>query len=312
MVVYDLDDPHKNSYDVDDGQCLFIFQSLFYLPYYSSQSQQLLRSQIGMIIYSLIPWLHNLKLHRYHALASSTPRGAADSTLINGKGRYTGGEMVPLSVIGVAPSKRYRFRLIAMTCTVYFTFSIDGHSLTVIEADGENTVPHVVDSLQIHSGQRYSVILNANQPVNNYWIRANPNAGAGKPGFDNGRNSAILRYTGARIEDPKTVQQPSVNPLRESDLHALTDPAAPGRPVVGGADRVIPLVTGFANGRFTLNNYSWVEPSVPTLLQILSGAHTVQDLLPMGSYYDLPLNKVIEISFPGGGSVSFASYLDLL
>lgn len=219
--------------------------------------------------------------------------------------------MVPLSVIGVTRSSRYRFRLIAMTCAVYFTFSIDGHNLTVIEADGENTVPLVVDSLQIHSGQRYSVILHADQPIDNYWIRANPNS-AGKPGFDNGRNSAILRYNGARIEDPKSVQTPSVNPLRESHLHALTDPAAPGRPVVGGADRVIPLVTGFANGRFTLNNYSWVEPKVPTLLQILSGAQTVQDLLPAGSYYDLPLNKVIEISFPGGGSVSFTSYLDLL
>jgi FtsP/CotA-like multicopper oxidase with cupredoxin domain len=49
-----------------------------------------------------------------------------------------------------------------------FTFSIDNHLLTIIEADGIPTMPRVVDSIQIFAGQRYSFVLEANQPVGNY------------------------------------------------------------------------------------------------------------------------------------------------
>ena len=40
--------------------------------------------------------------------------------------------------------------------------------MTVIEADGVETEPVVVDSLVIFAGQRYSVVVEANQPVANY------------------------------------------------------------------------------------------------------------------------------------------------
>ena len=49
-----------------------------------------------------------------------------------------------------------------------FTFSIDGHNMTVIEVEGVNTQPLVVDQMQLFTGQRVSVVLNADQPVDNY------------------------------------------------------------------------------------------------------------------------------------------------
>lgn len=49
-----------------------------------------------------------------------------------------------------------------------YTFSIDGHSLTIIEADGVETQPLTVDSLNIFAAQRYSVVVTMNQPVDNY------------------------------------------------------------------------------------------------------------------------------------------------
>lgn len=49
-----------------------------------------------------------------------------------------------------------------------FTVSIDNHNMTVIEADGIETNPVVVDSLAIYAAQRYSVIVHANQPIGNY------------------------------------------------------------------------------------------------------------------------------------------------
>jgi FtsP/CotA-like multicopper oxidase with cupredoxin domain len=48
---------------------------------------------------------------------------------------------------------RYRLRLVSISCDPNFTFSIDGHSFTVIEADGVNHHPITVDNLQIFAGE---------------------------------------------------------------------------------------------------------------------------------------------------------------
>jgi iron transport multicopper oxidase len=157
-----------------------------------------------------------------------------------------------------------------------------------------------VDSLQIYAGQRYSFILNANQPVDNYWIRAKPSVGT--PGFDGGINSAILRYAGANVAEPTTVQAASVAPLKETALHPVANIPVPGSPVVGGADVVMNLLFSFdfANHKFLVNGATFVPPTVPVLLQILSGAQRAQDLLPAGSVYPLPKGKVVELSMPSG------------
>ena len=61
--------------------------------------------------------------------------------------------------------------------------------------------------------------LNANQPVDNYWIRAQPSAG--NTTFLNGLNSAILRYEGAPVADPTTSPPAQFTPLVETALHPL-------------------------------------------------------------------------------------------
>lgn len=53
----------------------------------------------------------------------------------------------------------YRFRLVSISCDPNYTFSIDGHTMTIIEVDGVNHDALAVDSLQIFAGQRYSFIV---------------------------------------------------------------------------------------------------------------------------------------------------------
>ncbi|KAK1227963.1 fatty-acyl coenzyme A oxidase [Marasmius sp. AFHP31] len=225
-----------------------------------------------------------------------------DSTLINGLGRYKGGPASALAVINVEFGKRYRFRLISMSCDPNYVFSIDDHPLTVIEADGVNTLPLPVDSIQIYAGQRYSFILNAIGTSGNYWIRSNPNMGA--MGFEDGINLAILRYKDAPELDPTTESHEYVNPLKEQNLHPFENPGAPGEPHEDGADIHLNMALGFdtTTKKFTLNGNSFVPPSVPVLLQILSGAAPAESLLPSGSVYSLPPNKTIQISMPAGKS----------
>nr|AFD97050.1 laccase 1 [Coprinus comatus] len=263
LVIYDPNDPHRSLYDVDDDSTVITLADWYHVP-----------------------------------APSAGPIPTEDATLINGLGRFPQGPTTPLAVISVEAGRRYRFRLVSISCDPNFVFSIDGHVMTVIEADGVSTEAVEVDSIQIFAGQRYSFILNANQPVDNYWVRALPNFGPDN--FDNGVNSAILRYSGASDSDPTSTQSPNSNPLIETNLHPLENPGAPGNPEIGTADVNLNLAIGFTGTRFTINGASFDPPTAPVLLQILSGARTAQELLPPGSVYTLPPNSVIELTLPGG------------
>ncbi|KAG6901229.1 hypothetical protein C0995_015046 [Termitomyces sp. Mi166 len=237
--------------------------------------------------------------------ASPTPLNASDSltTLINGYGRTLTSEVTlntvaPLAVIYVEPGKRYRFRLVSLACDAPFNFTIHGHKMKIIETDGEYSAPLVVDSLWLYAGQRYSVIVHTDRPINNYWIRADPLSAT--PGFDDGRNSAILRYHGAPEEDPKT-NDISTKPLNEDDLNALRSPHPPGKPELGGADIVIPIRPTW-NSRvnlFDINGIPYSSPSVPVLLQILNGTYDANRLMPNGSVYKLKSNSSVELQLHG-------------
>ncbi|KAJ6467724.1 laccase [Mycena sanguinolenta] len=225
-------------------------------------------------VITLVDWYH-APVHDLGAVPTLV------STLINGLGRYAGGPTSELTVITVESYPN-------------FTFTIDGHNMTIIEVDSVNVEPLAVDSIQIFAGQRYSFVLTANQTVGNYWIRTVANGGTA--GFDNGINSAILRL------DPATNSTTSVIPMVETNLHPLVAMPVPGTHEVGAADVALnfAITLNFTDFSFDVNGFSFVPPTVPVLLQILSGAHTAAELLPAGSVYTLPPNSVIEISVPGG------------
>jgi iron transport multicopper oxidase len=135
LVIYDPYDYYQGSYDIDDPTTVI----------------------------TLADWYHKVS-------AQVKAPFANDATLINGQGRAFASPQAsqPLAVINVVHGKNYRFRIINMACDPNYMFSIDGHNLTVIEADGVLHKKLTVDSLQIFAGQRYSVILKAKQPVGNY------------------------------------------------------------------------------------------------------------------------------------------------
>ncbi|KZS88992.1 laccase [Sistotremastrum niveocremeum HHB9708] len=264
LVIYDPNDPFADMYDVDDE--LFM-------------------------------------------CAPQTP----DSVLINGQGRYVGGptdSTAPLTVISVTSGTRYRFRLINVSCLTYFTVSLDGHTFTVIEADGVEHQPLVVDSLTIFVGQRYSIVVDASEDVDNYWFRVVPGPSIVNQASstDPSLNNAIFRYEGAPVADPTTTPTPSTNPLVEASMIPLVNPGAPGGDTPPDVAHVLTIgldVTSVSlSPNWTINGSSFAPPSVPVLLQILSGASTAQGLLPPGSVIPLPSNSIVEISIPDTGAVS--------
>ncbi|KAI0252556.1 laccase [Lactifluus subvellereus] len=272
LIIDDPNDPHRHLYDVDNDDTVI----------------------------TLADW--------YHYLSTNAPAiPAFNATLINGKGRYPGGSNVSLAVVNVQQGMRYRFRLVSISCDPSFVFSIDDHTMTVIEVEGTNVRPLDVDSLEIFAGQRYSVVVKANQPVANYWMRALPHtAGGGISGFDGSIDVAVFHYQEAPDANPTT--DPTVDvpvskiPLIETNLHPLVPSPVPGKPTPGGADININLQI-FRNqtqGLFFVNGVSFQPPTVPVLLQILSGAKKASGLLPAGSIYGLSPNKSVELTIPGG------------
>ena len=91
----------------------------------------------------------------------------------------------------------YRLRLINGGAIGDIVVSIDNHTMTVIEVEGTLVEALEVDSLVISAGQRYSALVTADQPIDNYWLRATLNAdGVAIPGF------GVLQYAGAADQDP--------------------------------------------------------------------------------------------------------------
>ncbi|KAK0205899.1 laccase lcc5 [Desarmillaria ectypa] len=262
LIIYDDNDPHASLYDVDDASTVL----------------------------SLFDW--------YHSFAKTLTLPTPDSSLFNGFGIWDEGTSGDLAVVTVNYGTRYRFRLINMACDANFVFQIEGHNMTIIEVDGVNHEAYTVDEIQIFAAQRYSFVLAADQTVDNYWVRFNPNVGT--QGFTNNINSAILRYNGANETNPEDANVTSTNALDEANLVPL-DLGVPGTATAGGVDDAINLAVAFGSDfTFTVNGETYTPPTVPVLLQILSGAEDVSSLLPNGSIYYVPKDSSIELSIPAG------------
>ncbi|KAG8701182.1 hypothetical protein FRC08_004237 [Ceratobasidium sp. 394] len=278
IVIYDPNDPHKALYDVDDQSTVI----------------------------QLSDWYHTPAPALVDAYFKSGAEPVPDTGLINGRGRYKGGPAAPWSVINVEKGKRYRFRVINNSAIGYFKFEIDEHMLTIIEADGVVHQPYVVKAVNIHPGERYSIVVTANQTASNYWVRAPINASGSSSTLDPSLIKAILRYKGAPASDP-TTSQTSGTTLDISNLKPIESPGAPGGSAP--ADVVIDLSYGGVSGGKTgwqVNGSQYKSPSLPTLLKILSNnASTSSDFAASENTIILPFNKVVELHIHGSSQGFF-------
>ena len=94
-----------------------------------------------------------------------------DGGTLNGVGQY-GSSNASFFNVTLEPNQTYRLRLLNTGSFVGMQFSVDGHTLTVVEADGTPVEPVEVSSVSLAVAQRYSVLLRTNQTAGAYWIRA--------------------------------------------------------------------------------------------------------------------------------------------
>ncbi|TPX47931.1 hypothetical protein SeLEV6574_g02341 [Synchytrium endobioticum] len=274
LIIHDPADPHRSLYD-DDTQILALSD------WYHNQSEPMLQE----------------------FMSTNNPGGVEpipDSGLINNLGHFDCS--LPTYGMTCNPTqhryitnplvngRRYRIRVINTSGMATFNFSIDGHQLLVIEADGVPVTPVEVDQLEVAVAQRYSVIVTANQTASNYWIRATMNMALFdlKPELDQ-KIGAVLRYEGAAAVDPTEDLAAHVTPKV-----VLTDDMLVPVKVQDAPTTVVSSTTfGFAfmttydgdNRAFVFMNNaapsSYMFPHVPTLQRLAAGLPPLPTINPI-------------------------------
>ncbi|CAG8596092.1 5991_t:CDS:2, partial [Diversispora eburnea] len=273
-------------------------------------------------VVTLSDWYHSVSSELLAKRLAPGYRGRnpiPDAGLISGRGQYNCSaassdakcnSTSSQPIYKVVKDKKYRLRLINTSAQTYFFFSIDNHQMTLIEADGINIQSQKISKLPIHVGQRYSVIINADQEVANYYIRATmvqcefpPNSSTSDAETINYNSSinynvtGILRYDGASETSLPTSQEwnddfatklVNCRDLNDSYLIPLESSIPPNV-----TDRLVFNVTVFPDStdnvtKAYINNSSFTpDLTSPSLNQILSGTDPATFATNLNSYtYD--------------------------
>lgn len=131
----------------------------------------------------------------------------ADNGLINGTMVSNSGGSYARTTL--AAGKKHRLRLINTAVDGHFQVSLDGHTMTVIAADFVPIVPYNASWIFIGIGERYDVIITADQSPGSYWFRAESQdtAGCGS-NFQNGNIRSIFSYEVHETETPISTATP--------------------------------------------------------------------------------------------------------
>lgn len=92
--------------------------------------------------------------------------------------------------------KTYLLRMINAGMNNIFFFGITNHTFTIVGHDAAYAKPFKSDYITIPPGQTLDVLLQANQPPNQYYMAAKVFIGGGAAPFDNTTTTAILEYRG--------------------------------------------------------------------------------------------------------------------
>lgn len=136
--------------------------------------------------------------------AQHSTRGppSPDNILVNGTHvSKSGGAYAKMTV---TKGKKYRIRIINTSVDSTLSVSLDGHPFTVMTSDFVPIKSFITTQLTLAIGQRYDVMINANQTVNNYWFRVAVGTDCGSNNFiaSGIQMGAIVSYTGASSGNP--------------------------------------------------------------------------------------------------------------
>ncbi|KAM1413573.1 hypothetical protein ACFX13_005528 [Malus domestica] len=103
-------------------------------------------------------------------LDSGRTMGRPTGVLINGKNAKGDGKDEPLFTM--KPGKTYKYRVCNVGLKNSLNFRIQGHPLKLVEMEGSHTVQNTYESLDVHVGQCFSLLVTADKEPNDYYMVA--------------------------------------------------------------------------------------------------------------------------------------------
>ncbi|KAI1421018.1 Cupredoxin [Xylaria sp. FL1777] len=173
LVVHDTDELVPKT---EDGKIIFV--SDVYHTYGSVLLSSYLNSTSKWVPFEsgVEPLADNILLNgqnKYNCAVDSTtyppPSYQPSSLTSTSESRCTGGRLYTTKI---RTGQRVRLRLINSSSFFSYWFSIDNHTLSIVEIDGIEISPIAARGVYLNIGQRVSVIVTANQTAGNYYIRA--------------------------------------------------------------------------------------------------------------------------------------------
>jgi FtsP/CotA-like multicopper oxidase with cupredoxin domain len=156
---------------------------------------------------TLTDWFYTPSFPLYDSASVAQGPPTADNVLIGGK--MTSAEGGEYYVVDIKKGKKNLLHFVNTGINAYLHVSLDNHKFQVVGADFVPVKPFVTDNLVLGVGQRYDVIVDANQKVDNYWLRVNtggafgpPQQSCDGPNANEGNIKAIVRYNGAKKVNP--------------------------------------------------------------------------------------------------------------
>ncbi|KAL3523517.1 hypothetical protein ACH5RR_016351 [Cinchona calisaya] len=228
-----------------------------------------------------------------------------DVILMNGKGPYGLPNSKEHESFTVTKGKTYRFRISNVGTFFSFNFRIQSHLMVLVETEGSYTNQITLDSLDVHVGQSYSVLVTAIQDESDYYMVATPkllNTSDSSPLVAKG----VLHYANY----VGTVSGPLPSEPNPYDIDFSVDQAksirwnltaGAARPNPQGTFNVTNITlskTFILHGsiseidglsRYTVNNVSYFTPNTPLKLadQFVNGSVVYQlDAFPVDSIND--------------------------
>ncbi|KAF1963350.1 laccase-1 [Byssothecium circinans] len=197
-----------------------------------------------------------------------------DNGLINGKNVWGNGGSRYENTF--ESGKSYRLRIVNTAIDTHYKFAIDGHSFKVIAMDFVPIVPFDATVLDITMGQRYDIVVVADQDPKDYWMRAVPQ---GECSSDNNSANirAIIRYDSSSTANPtSTAYEELMNDLCDDmPLFSLVPYLSQSvvNPIADNSDLSVSVGKNDAavfKWRVGMNSMlvQWAEPS---FLSILAG-----------------------------------------
>ncbi|KDN52994.1 multicopper oxidase [Tilletiaria anomala UBC 951] len=227
-----------------------------------------------------------------------------DSGLVAGYGRGTclglppgtpcdGGQYANFTF---EPNKRYRLRVINTGSIATINFSIDGHVMTLIEADGTEVQPQKITDVDVMVAQRYSVLIDTNQPAGVFYMRGKltDDMLSYKNPALNQDQRAVMRYSNAAADATPSETLPMI-PGNYSSLDAST--LRPLRAInPPNPTQLTSLTVSFgisqqSDYRAFINGTSW-EPEMggnSTLLEAYNAAEVNAAFVP-------PISQIVAMS----------------